>query len=145
MPKKKRYTNEEFLHIKATVKSTLNYGRTNIIGKYEFKHAIFNGKPGIFTKNSFTENLRYGGGFKEKAGILQHIDTLLKTVVYSHYSVNYKPNEKPKVDGYFIFNGTYHGRGVEYLFENRRDGHIVFYFIRLEKTQNRTKGTVPDP
>ena len=54
----KRYTPEEFALVKETAKNTLDYGRKNIIGKYEFNDSVFGGVSAKFTRNSFLENLR---------------------------------------------------------------------------------------
>lgn len=128
--KQQRYTPEELKRIKKTEKSTIDYGRENIIGKVEFKHEAFGGKAAIFNRNSFTENLRYGSAFELKADILRNIDAALKDVSYNRFDKNIKLQEKPTVDGYFVFVGTYKDRKVEYLFEKRKEG-IVFHFIKL--------------
>ena len=131
--KPKRYTSEELAQIKAIAKFTLEYGRKNIIGKYEFEHTAFGGKHATFTRNSFTENLRFGEGFDDKIDMLKNIDDLLKNIKYDRFDYNVRPKQKPDVDGYFVFKGEYKNNDVEYLFEKRKDGSILFHFIKLHK------------
>jgi len=131
--KPKRYTFDELAQVKMTAKSTLDYGRVNIIGKYEFNHAAFGGKPATFTRNSFTENLRFGEGFDDKIYILKNIDDLLKSTKYDRFDNNVRSEQKPDVDGYFVFKGEYRNNDVEYMFEKRKDGSIIFHFIKLHK------------
>ncbi|MDR0419415.1 MAG: hypothetical protein LBH34_04310 [Prevotellaceae bacterium] len=133
--KKKRYTDKELEQIKKKEKDTLNYGRENIIGRLEFNHPAFNGTPAKFIRNSFKENLRYGEVFNDKVDILRNIEQVLSGASYNKFVENVKIIQKPNVEGYFIFNGMYKNNNVEYLFEKRVDGTIVFHFIKLHKKQ----------
>ena len=131
----KRYTPEEFAFVKETAKNTLDYGRKNIIGKYEFNNPAFGGVPAKFTRNSFQENLRFGEAFDDKVEMLKIIDNLLKEVTFDRFEENAKLSQKPDVKGYFVFKGEYKNNDVEYFFEKRKDTSIIFHFIKLHKKQ----------
>ena len=48
--------------------------KEKLIGKYSFTDEHFNGRTGVFVKNSITENLGYGNLFYAKADILNNIE-----------------------------------------------------------------------
>ena len=130
-----RYTPEELARVKQEARSTLDFGRETIIGKYEFEHEAFSGKLAKFTRNSFLENLRYGEAFEDKVEMLRSIDRLLKNVTYDRFDSNAMPTQKPSVSGYYVFNGVFKNNTVEYMFEKRKDGSIIFHFIKLHKQE----------
>ena len=131
-----RYTPEELARIKQEARSTLDFGREEIIGKYEFKHEVFDGKLAKFTRNSFLENLRYGEAFEDKVEMLKNIGNLLKNATYDRFDDNARPIQKPDVSGYYVFSGVFKNNDVEYMFEKRKDGTIIFHFIKLHKKPN---------
>lgn len=118
-------------------KSILSYGKENIIGKYEFKHENF---TATFTRNSFTENLKFGELFEAKTEILKDIKTYLNKSVNYKFELNNQSERKPEVIGYHKISTVYNGkdkklagRTVEFQFEDRGNQGTFFHFIKFLK------------
>lgn len=119
---------------KKRAKEVLNYAKDNIIGKQIFKHREFGDGKMIFTRNSYTENLRYSADlFDDKVEILKNPIKHLKESTYDRFSSNVSEKKANLVLGYFVFKGKFKGKNVEYLIEKRITGEIIFHFIKFIK------------
>jgi SPP1 gp7 family putative phage head morphogenesis protein len=133
--KQAQKTVEEMTDRHKVAKDTLQYGKDEIIGKYAFEHEKF---TATFTRNSFTENLRFGKIFEGKVEILKDIKNYLKNAGNYSYSENNRPEVKPNVNGYHkltaLYNGNIEelkGKKVEFQFEDRGKHGTIFHFIKF--------------
>lgn len=112
--------------------------RNLLQGKYVFEDIHFNGKKGIFVKNSITENLSKGPLYFAKSDVLRNIDKYLSSYEDYKWEDNTKSNKKEEMKGCHVFISTYKGSETEFVgrkmelkFETFRDGVIKFHFIKF--------------
>ena len=115
-------------------KQVLDWGRQNIIGQKTYSNPIFGGRVARFTKNSFTENLRYGELFEVKSEILRHIDDYLTPDLKFRFEKPFHGTSR----GFYKTQVKYKGaieefkdRMVELTFSLKEDGNMYFYFIKI--------------
>ena len=119
---------------KNLAKQTLEWGRHNIIGKKTYSNPAFKGKVARFTRNSFTENLRYGDLLYVKSEILTHLDDYLTPEL----KFKFERPEHGTSRGFYKTSIPYLGaikefkdRMVELQFSLKEDGNLYFYFIKI--------------
>ncbi len=118
-------------------KDILDWGRTNIIGKYEVKDKAFEGLTAKFCKESFTHNLSGGDLFDVKVDILNNIESYIESggKIY-----RVEPEHDPdKIERVYKQKVRYNGpvkefKGREIMFTYRKEfrGDLYFYDIKLE-------------
>lgn len=123
--------------------------KEKLIGKYSFTDEHFNGRTGVFVKNSITENLGYGNLFYAKADILNNIEQYLSSATEYKWEDNRKKEKKPNLKGCHVFSTKYNGKEkafsdfkIDLKFEDFNDGRIIFHYIRfvdIEKGKKQNK------
>lgn len=123
--------------------------KEKLIGKYSFTDEHFNGRSGVFVKNSITENLGYGNLFYAKADILNNIEQYLSSATEYKWEDNRKKEKKPNLKGCHVFSTKYNGKEkafsdfkIDLKFEDFNDGRIIFHYIRfvdIEKGKKQNK------
>ena len=118
-------------------KDVLDWGRLNIIGKFEVNDKAFDGLTAKFCKESFTHNLSGGDLFNVKVDILNNIESYIESggeiyrVEPEHDLDKIERIYKQKVR----YNGPvkeFKGREVTFTYRKIHQGDIFFYNIKIE-------------
>ena len=115
-------------------KQTLEWGRQNVIGKKTYSNPAFGGRVARFTKNSFTENLRYGDLFEVKTEILTHLDDYLAPNLEFRFENPVHGTSRGFYKAQVPYKGAieeFKGRTVELQFSIRPNDELYFYFIKI--------------
>lgn len=118
-------------------KDVLDWGRHNIIGKYEVKNDAFDGLTAKFCKESFTHNLSGGGLFDVKVDILNNIETYIESGAKIYRT---KPDhDLDKIERIYKqkvrYNGAikeFKGRDVIFTYRKTHQGDLFFYDIKIQ-------------
>ena len=119
---------------KKSSQELLKWGRENIIGKLTYKNPAFDGRVAVFSKNSFTENLKFGPLFPVKSEILLNIESYLTPELEFHYETAKYGDNIGFYKARTAYKGKlkeYEGRTIELQFAIRPNKRLEFYFIKV--------------
>lgn len=112
----------------------LRQGREKIIGKLTYTNPAFGGKVAKFSKNSFTENLRYGSLFDVKSEILLNIESYLTPDLVFKFETASHGNNRGFYKAKTAYRGKiekFKGRTIELQFAIRSSWELEFYYIKV--------------
>lgn len=118
-------------------KDVLDWGRLNIIGKFEVNDKAFDGLTAKFCKESFTHNLSGGALFDVKVDILNNIESYIESGGKIYRA---EPEHDPdKIERIYkqkvIYNGSikeFKDREVTFTYRKTYQGDLFFYDIKIQ-------------
>lgn len=118
-------------------KDVLDWGRLNIIGKFEVKDKAFDGLIAKFCKESFTHNLSGGALFDVKVDILNNIESYIESGGKIYRAE--PEHDLDKIERIYKqkarYNGPvkeFQGREITFTYRKETRGDLYFYDIKLE-------------